>query len=416
MKSWKKVALAGASVLAIATLAACGNSASGSKTTSSSSSSTKVDPTSVKGTLTLWVDPANVASYKTLVSGFEKEYTNVKVTVQQSPTGSANAKQDVSKDPSKAADVFKVPNDQLGAMAQAGYINPLSPDATAWVKANDIAIAGTAVTWKGQMYAYPQDQQSNVIFYNKAKFSTAPSAWTDFTAGKVIGTDFTNSYNWYPAFLSNGTYLYGKDGETLTGTNANTAPGLEVMKWFAAQNSNPGVKQSGSALLADLQSGKTAAVLDGPWDAANIQKFLGSNFGVTTLPTIDFGSGAKQMQAFSGVGTLAVNSASKYQVAASALAEYLSNDASQMELYKDNGAIPVSTKNQTNSTIAADPVAQAVIKQVQSDTLMPKMPEMATFWTLAAPMIQNTEAGKIPASQYQAQLDKFVAGISKATN
>jgi arabinogalactan oligomer/maltooligosaccharide transport system substrate-binding protein len=412
MNSWKKVALGGAAVLAIASLAACGNSASGSKTSTSSSSSAS----SIKGTLTLWVDPANVASYKTLVSGFEKEYTNVKVTVQQSPTGSANAKQDVSKDPSKAADVFKVPNDQLGAMAQAGYINPLSPDATAWVKANDIAVAGQAVTWQGKMYAYPQDQQSNIIFYNKAKFASAPTTWTDFTAGKVIGTDFTNSYNWYPAFLSNGTYLYGKDGETLDGTNANTPAGIQVMNWFAKQNSNPGVKQSGSALLADLQSGKTSAVLDGPWDAQNIQKFLGSNFGVTTLPTIDFGGGLKQMQAFSGVGTLAVNSASKYQQAAAALAQYLSNADSQMSLYKANSAIPVATKDQTDSTIAADPVAQAVIKQVQNDTLMPKMPEMATFWTLAAPMIQNTEAGKIPASQYQAQLDKFVAGISKATN
>lgn len=408
MKSWKKVALGGASVLAIATLAACGSSASGSKTTSSAAS--------VKGNITLWVDPANVASYKTLVKGFEKEYKNVSVTVQQSPTGSANAKQDVSKDPSKAADVFKVPNDQLGAMAQAGYINPLSPSATAWVKANDIAVAGTAVTWQGKMYAYPQDQQSNIIFYNKAKFTSAPTTWTDFTAGKVIGTDFTNSYNWYPAFLSNGTYLYGKDGETLTGTNANDAAGLQVMSWFGKQAANTGVKQSGAALLADLKSGKTSAVLDGPWDSQNISKILGSNFGVTTLPTIDFGSGAKQMQAFSGVGTLAVNSASKYQVAASDLAKYLSNAKSQMSLYKDNAAIPVSTKDQNNSTIKSDAVAQAVIKQVTNDTLMPKMPEMATFWTLAAPMIQNTEAGKIPASQYQAQLDKFVAGVSKAAN
>ncbi|HEY0222558.1 extracellular solute-binding protein [Lactovum miscens] len=412
MKSWKKIALSGASVLAVATLAAC-SSNNGSKATTTSSSTNSKD---VKGTLTLWVDPANAASYKTLVSGFEKEYSNVKVTVQQSPTGSANAKQDISKDPSKAADVFKVPNDQLGAMAEAGYINPLSPDATQWVKDNDINIAGQAVTWKGKMYAYPQDQQSNLIFYNKSKFTTAPAAWTDFTADKVIGTDFTNSYNWYPAFLSNGTVLFGKDSETLDGTDANTAPGVQVMSWFAKQASNPGVKQSGSALLADLQSGKTSAVLDGPWDSQNIKKFLANDFGVTTLPKIDFGNGTKQMQAFSGVGTLAVNSASKYQVAASELAKYLSNAESQMALYKANAAIPVSTKDQSDSTIKSDPVAQAVIKQVKNDTLMPKMPEMATFWTLAAPMIQNAEAGKIPADQYQAQLDKFVAAISKATN
>ena len=387
MKSWKKVALGGASVLALATLAACGSSASSNKSSSSSSSN------NVKGNVTLWVDPANVDSYKTLVTGFEKKYPDVKVKVNQSPTGSANAKTDVGKDPAKAADVFKVPNDQLGAMAEAGYINPLSPDATKWVDKNDISVAGEAVSWKGKYYAYPQDQQSNIIFYNKAKFSEAPTSWTQFTQDKAIGTDFTNSYNWYPAFLSNGTVLFGKDGETLDGTDVAGDAGLQVLNWFAKQKSNTGVVQSGQALLADLKSGKTAAVLDGPWDASNVKKILGDNYGVTTLPTIDFGSGEKKMQAFSGVGTLAVNSASKNQVAASSLAQYLSNADSQKELYKDNNAIPVAKSLQTDSDITADPAAQAVIKQVPEDTLMPKMPEMATFWNLAAPLINNTYLG-----------------------
>lgn len=409
MKSWKKVALGGASVLALATLAACGSSASSNKSSSSSSSN------NVKGNVTLWVDPANVDSYKTLVTGFEKKYPDVKVKVNQSPTGSANAKTDVGKDPAKAADVFKVPNDQLGAMAEAGYINPLSPDATKWVDKNDISVAGEAVSWKGKYYAYPQDQQSNIIFYNKAKFSEAPTSWTQFTQDKAIGTDFTNSYNWYPAFLSNGTVLFGKDGETLDGTDVAGDAGLQVLNWFAKQKSNTGVVQSGQALLADLKSGKTAAVLDGPWDASNVKKILGDNYGVTTLPTIDFGSGEKKMQAFSGVGTLAVNSASKNQVAASSLAQYLSNADSQKELYKDNNAIPVAKSLQTDSDITADPAAQAVIKQVPEDTLMPKMPEMATFWNLAAPLINNTYLGKTPASQYDSHLKTFQDSISKAT-
>lgn len=408
MKSWKKVALGGASVLALATLAACGSSASSNKSSSSSSNS-------VKGNVTLWVDPANVDSYKTLVTGFEKKYPDVKVKVNQSPTGSANAKTDVGKDPAKAADVFKVPNDQLGAMAEAGYINPLSPDATKWVDKNDISVAGEAVSWKGKYYAYPQDQQSNIIFYNKAKFSEAPTSWTQFTQDKAIGTDFTNSYNWYPAFLSNGTVLFGKGGEILDGTDVARDAGLQVLNWFAKQKSNTGVVQSGQALLADLKSGKTSAVLDGPWDASNVKKILGDNYGVTTLPTIDFGSGEKKMQAFSGVGTLAVNSASKNQVAASSLAQYLSNADSQKELYKANNAIPVAKTLQTDSDITADPAAQAVIKQVPEDTLMPKMPEMATFWNLAAPLINNTYLGKTPASQYDSQLKTFQDSISKAT-
>ena len=209
--------------------------------------------------------------------------------------------------------------------------------------------------------------------------------------------------------------MFGKDGETLDGTDVAGDAGLQVLNWFAKQKSNTGVVQSGQALLADLKSGKTAAVLDGPWDASNVKKILGDNYGVTTLPTIDFGSGEKKMQAFSSVGTLAVNSASKNQVAASSLAQYLSNADSQKELYKDNNAIPVAKSLQTDSDITADPAAQAVIKQVPEDTLMPKMPEMATFWNLAAPLINNTYLGKTPASQYDSQLKTFQDSISKAT-
>ncbi|MGL4247606.1 MAG: extracellular solute-binding protein, partial [Lactococcus garvieae] len=47
--------------------------------------------------------------------------------------------------------------------------------------------------------------------------------------------------------------------------------------------------------------------------------------------------------------------------------------------------------------------------------LMPKMPQMATFWNLAAPLIENAYTGKTPATQYQAQLDNFVKSISSAT-
>ncbi len=88
MNTWKKIALSSVSLIALASLAACGNSKGSESTTSSSS-----DAKDHKGAVTLWVDPANVASYKDLIKNFNKEYPNIKVTVTQSPNGSANAKQ-----------------------------------------------------------------------------------------------------------------------------------------------------------------------------------------------------------------------------------------------------------------------------------------------------------------------------------
>lgn len=402
MKSLKKIMIAGASALALATVA------------SVNSQSVSAASTKPKGNITLWVDTNNVPSYKKLVKQFEKKYPKVKVKVSTSPSGSASAKTDLAKDPSKAADVFKAPNDQLGAMYNAGYINPLSPSATKWVKKNDVKLAGKAVTWKGQYLAYPQDVQSNIIYYDKSKLSADEvSSWSTLTSKGVIGTDFTNAYNWYPAFLSNGTNLYGKSGEKINGTKVNNEKGVEVMTWLAAQKNNKGVRQSGSALLSDLENGKTQAILDGPWDGQSVKKILGDNFGVTILPKLNFESGDKQMKAFSGVGTLAVNAKSKNQLAAATLAQYLSNKSSQVALYKGTNAIPVSKKAQKNKAVKADPVAKAVIKQANFSVVMPKMNQMATFWNLAAPLVDNAYTGKTKPADYKTQLASFEKQISK---
>ncbi|EPD07654.1 sugar ABC transporter periplasmic protein, partial [Lacticaseibacillus paracasei subsp. paracasei Lpp48] len=169
-------------------------------------------------------------------------------------------------------DVFEVPNDQLGSMADQGYINPLSPAATKKVKANNVAMSVKGVTWKNKLYAFPFAEQAQTVYYNKSKLSAEDvKDWDTLTSKGVLATDFTNAYNFYPVFLSAGTYLYGKDGETLTGTNVNSAAGVAAMTWLAQQKQNKNVMQTSNA-LNQLKSGNAAATLDGPWDAANYQE------------------------------------------------------------------------------------------------------------------------------------------------
>lgn len=409
MTTWKKVLMTSATLLAAVALVACGK-----KTTSDTTTTTTKD---VTGTVKLWVDTTKVPYYKTIVANFNKEYPKVKVTVTQSPNGSANAKTDVGKDPNKAADVFEVPNDQLGSMADQGYINPLSPDATKTVKKNNVAVAAAAVTWNKKMYGYPTSQQAQTLYYNKSKLSAEDvKSWDTLTQKGVIATDFTNAYNFYPVFFSAGTYLYGKNGETLKGTTANSAEGVQAMTWFAQQKSNKGVMQTSNA-LNQLKSGAAAATLDGPWDSANIKKILGDNFAVAPYPTITLNGQQQQMQAFLGIGCFAVNShtATKNQRAAATLAQFVTNKQSQLIVYKNSGAIPVDKAAQKSSTVASDPVAKAVITMSAADhsTIMPKMTQMATYWNLAAPLINGAYTGSIKASDYAAKLDTFVAAISK---
>lgn len=48
-----------------------------------------------------------------------------------------------------------------------------------------------------------------------------------------------------------------------------------------------------------------------------------------------------------------------------------------------------------------------------NSVVMPKLPQMATFWNNAAPLINGAYTGSIKATDYQAQLQKFQDSISK---
>jgi arabinogalactan oligomer/maltooligosaccharide transport system substrate-binding protein len=360
--------------------------------------------------------------YKPVVASFEKEYPNVKVNLTQSPTGSSNAKTDVTKDPTKAADVFEAPNDQLGQLASAGDVLQLTPDQVSLVKSQDNAIAVKGVTTKGNLYGYPFAEQAKILFYNKAKLSASDVKNFDTLTSKgVLAMTITDTqngaqYTMVPNFISNGVKLYGSDGSNLTGSTFNTKSGNEVMTWMAKLKSNTGVIDASTAAISDLASGKADAYFDGPWDSSSIEKALGSNFAVAVYPSVNYGSGTKQMQSFVGIETFAVNTNTKSQAASIALAEYMTSKSTQITVWKQQGQIPVNTSAQKDSSVTSDAMAEATMKQANFSTLMPNLPEMANMWNLAGPLIVGAYNGTIPAAQYDSQLSSFNTSIAKSTN
>ena len=74
------------------------------------------------------------------------------------------------KDPKAAADVFMMPHDQIGQMAEAGLIYP-NTKYEKEVKENNIDSAVAGVTWKDKVYAYPYAVESQVLYYNKDTYS-----------------------------------------------------------------------------------------------------------------------------------------------------------------------------------------------------------------------------------------------------
>lgn len=418
MKVDVKRLLIGGSILSLSAivLGACGNS---NDDAASSNGSAAESSAKVEGDIKLWVDTEHIDALQGQVDKFEKEYPDVKVTVAVG--SSAYAKADVSKDPEQAADVFMMPHDQVGQMAEAGLIYPIGDKQAATIKDTNVEAAVDAVTWKDKIYGYPYGVESQVLYYNTSTLTADDvKTWEGLTSAGKIGTNFAEdgaNYIFGPLFMSNGNVLYGEDGEDINGTNFNNEAGVEVLQWIADQKNNSGVLQASESALSDLQSGKSDAFLSGPWSKNDVEKALGDNMGVAAYPTIDFGSGAKQMKAFLGVKLYAVNQQTEAPLAAMALAEYLSNQETQEIEFTENGVVPSNKDAQESDAVKADAVAKAVMEMSDAEhsVVMPKLPEMVSFWPPMDALINDTYKGQIKPDQFPDKLDKFVSDISKVT-
>ncbi len=414
-KNWKKYLTSGlvlsASTVLLAACASGGGGASSAAPDESASGSSATEEVKVEGSVKVWIDTEHVETFKGIVADFQTEFPDVEVEIAAG--SSADAKTVVSKDPKAAADVFMMPHDQVGQMAQSGLLYPNTKYADE-VKANNVDSAIEGASWDGELYGYPYGVESQILYYNKSTLSEDDvKSWATLTEKGKIGANLGEAganYVFGPLFMSNDLYLYGETGEDPNGTNFNTEPGVEVLQWIADQKNNPGVIQSNAEALSNLEAGVTDAFLSGPWSKNDVQKALGENMAVAAYPTVDFGNGEVQMKAFLGVKLFAVNQQTEAPLAAMALANYLSNESSQLVEFEKMGVIPSNKALQSNEAVTNDAVAKAVMEMSQTthSVVMPKIPEMVSFWPAMDAVINDTYKGNIKPADYMTKLDTLV--------
>src|SRR5699024_9271962 len=154
------------------------------------------------------------------------------------------------------------------------------------------------------------------------------------------------------------------------------------------------------------------------WSKNDVKKALGKNMAVAPYPTVNFGNGETQMKAFLGVKVYGVNQQTKSPVASIALAKYLSNEATQKVEFEKNGVVPTNKADQALSEVQNDETAKSVLQMSDANhtVVMPKLPEIISFWPPMDSLINDTYKGKIKPAQYQDKLNKFVKDTSKKAN
>lgn len=373
----------------------------------------------------LWVPTDSKDAYKPLVAQFEKDNKNVSIKMVES--NFSKAQENVKKDPSKAADVFSLPHDQLGQLVESGILQELPDKYAASVKDNNTEQSIIGAQYKGKTYAFPYGIESQVLFYNKSKLNGDDvKSYESITEKSTFGQQLkqANAYVTAPLFLSVGDTLFGKNGEDNKGTNWGNEDGVSVLKWIADQNNNKGfVNLTAENTMSKFGDGSVGAFESGPWDYSAAEKAIGKdNLGIATYPTMTIGDKTVQQKAFLGVRLFAVNQApaksdTKRIAVSYKLAEFLTNADSQKEIFKNFNVVPSNKVVQDTEDVQSSQLAKTVITMGGSSdytTVMPKVSQMAIFWNSAAPLISDTYNGKIKSSDYLSKLQQFDKDLAKA--
>ncbi len=409
MKSWKKV-LVSTAVLSLA---------AGAALVANAPKAEAADTTTIK----LWVPTGAKKSYQDTVKQFEKENKGIKVKIIES--NDSKAQENVKKDPSKAADVFSLPHDQLGQLVESGVIQEIPEQYAEAVEKNDTEQALLGAQYKGKTYAFPFGVESQVLFYNKTKLSEEDvKSYETITSKATFGATFKqmNAYVTGPLFMSVGDTLFGESGEDPKGTNWGNEAGVSVLKWIAAQKDNSGfVNLDANNVMSKFGDGSVAAIESGPWDYDAAVKAVGAeNLGVAVYPKVTIGDKEVQQKAFLGVKLYAVNQApagtdTKRIAASYKLAAALTSAESQKNQFETRNIVPSNKEVQESSDVQNNILAQAVTQMASSSdytVVMPKLSQMSTFWTESAAILSDTYNGKIKESNYLDKLKQFDEDIA----
>lgn len=328
----KVIALVGAVAMA-GSLAACGNSNSGSAGSSSSSAVTKFDPNK-KVTVNVWAWEPTLTP---VVKAFEKKYPNVTVKLTNSGTNQKayTALDNALKAGKGAPDIAQIEYYAIPQYAINHKLADLAPYGANKFQSFYTPGTWSSVHWAGKLYALPQDSGPMAFFYNKSEFDKAgisqpPKTWDEFyqdakklrKVGSYITSDsgdagFYDSMVWAfggRPFKTSGTNVtVNLTGDT--GAKKFTQYWQRMIDEKLIDTKTVGWSDDWNRSLGD---GSIAGLLTGAWMPANLVSGAAKAAGkwrVAKMPTLEAGQTAN---AENGGSSLAMLAGSKGAEAAAA--------------------------------------------------------------------------------------------------
>ncbi|MDH6579732.1 extracellular solute-binding protein [Kitasatospora sp. MAP5-34] len=414
---------ASALVAALAvSLAACGSSGSGSDTKAADG----------PVTITYW-DTSNATNeapnYQALVSKFEAANPNIKVNFVNVPFDQAQNKLQTAMGASGAPDVFRSEVGWTSAFAKGGYLEPLDGTPAATDTSAFQASLIQQAKYDGKLYGVPLVTDTLGFLYNKALFAkagitAAPKTWDELKADAALVKDKAgvdgffmragDGYYAMPFLYGEGTNMVDAANKKITINSPEAAKAVETYKsMFTAPGTvKADVTTDSYAHMMDaFNSGKVAAIINGPWELTNIYKGSAfadkANLGIAAVPAGSTGKAG----APTGGHNVAVYAGSDaaHKAAAEKLAGFLTSAESQTFLALKNDTLPTRSDAYTAEVKANLGIAgfQAILPVAQP---RPELPEYSSLFGSI-----GTNLGKIVQGQAgtQAGLDATAVDYAK---
>lgn len=374
-------------------------------------------------TLAVWAEEANFEVLNQMIDSFKAEYAGqAEFDIQLVENADADTKNNLLGDIHNGADVFPLPDDQLTSMVAAGALMPV-PNADEVREAN-LEEAVTAATVADVLYAYPMTADNGYFLYYDKNYLTEEDVATmdgllaaAAAADKKVTMDWSSGWYLY-AFFGNTGMDFGVNEDGVTNycnwnSTEGSIKGVDVAEAMLAIADNPGfMAVTDDVFLSGVEDGSVIAGVSGVWNAAEIKKAWGDDYGAVKLPTYTCAGQQIQMSSFTGYKMLGVNAYSEHPEWAAKLADWLTNEENQTLRLMVRNQGP-SNKNAAASEAMNDvPAIQAVIEQAQYGRLQRVG---NSYWTPTTEFGNTMAAGNPTGADLQELMDTLVSGITAST-
>lgn len=418
---FKKIPAAALAVVTAAGLAACSGSSSGAD-----------DAVGIR----VWGAEDDQALLSELIAGFEAQYPDVDFDIQLGVESESTAKDTILTDVEAAADVFAFASDQIYDLVNAGALADLQNYEEAFerypgrtldeIKAANSESSVAAATVNDTFYAFPMaGDNSYFLYYDSSVISEEDArSWDTIleaaqTAGKKVGMVFSSG--WY-----NAAFFYGAgfmtdlnpDGTTAmdwNGTSPEGYTGVQVVQSMLDIAGHPAFMSIADGDTANqIASGNLCAIVSGSWDAQAAQTAFGDGYVAARLPDFTIDGTSVPMKSAFGYKFIGVNEYSENIGWAVLLAEYLTNEESQIRRFEARQIGPTNLRAVATDEVQANYAIAAVIAQSEYSVIQKAG---GKYWDQVQSFGEIIAQGALdrndPAA-IQTSLDALVEGVTAA--